>query len=89
MSLELTARGGRQIGDLTQKMLDDAARAAGSPHFSPSRSTRTSRAPRTVQEPLGQNISISNDEPAQGLPEDEAKQLETVLNTGALPVNMR
>src|ERR671914_689669 len=42
----------------------------------------------TVQEPLGQNISISNDGLPNGLPEDEAKQLETVLNTGALPVNM-
>jgi preprotein translocase subunit SecD len=62
VSLELTTEGGRQMGELTQKI---------------------------VQEPLGQNISISNDGLPDGLPEDEARQLETVLNTGALPVNMQ
>jgi len=40
-----------------------------------------------VQGVLQDQISISGGQPG-GLPEDEARQLETVLNSGALPVNM-
>jgi preprotein translocase subunit SecD len=44
----------------------------------------------TVQESIvGGDVSISNDASPTGLPEEEARELEIVLQTGALPVNMR
>src|SRR5215211_632614 len=88
VSLELTAEGGRQMGELTQNMLADAA-ASGEPALLAIALDQDIQSAPQVQEPLGQNISISNDSLPDGLPEDEAKQLETVLNTGALPVNMK
>ena len=88
VSLELTAEGGRQMGDLTQKMVNDSL-ASGEPARLAIALDEDIQSAPTVQEPLGQNISISNDGLPDGLPEDEAKQLETVLNTGALPVNMQ
>jgi preprotein translocase subunit SecD len=88
VSLELTAEGGRQMGDLTQKMVNDSL-ASGEPARLAIALDEDIQSAPTVQEPLGQNISISNDGLPNGLPEDEAKQLETVLNTGALPVNMQ
>jgi preprotein translocase subunit SecD len=88
VSLELTAEGGRQMGDLTQKMVNDAL-ASGEPARLAIALDEDIQSAPTVQEPLGQNISISNDGLPNGLPEDEARQLETVLNTGALPVNMQ
>jgi preprotein translocase subunit SecD len=88
VSLELTADGGRQMGDLTQKMVNDAL-ASGEPARLAIALDEDIQSAPTVQEPLGQNISISNDGLPGGLPEDEARQLETVLNTGALPVNMQ
>jgi preprotein translocase subunit SecD len=87
VSLELTSEGGRQMGDLTQQMLADAA-TSGEPALLAIALDEDIQSAPQVQEPLGQNISISNDGLPEGLPEDEAKQLETVLNTGALPVNM-
>jgi preprotein translocase subunit SecD len=88
VSLELTAEGGRQMGELTQNMLADAA-ASGEPALLAIALDQDIQSAPQVQEPLGQNISISNDGLPDGLPEDEANQLETVLNTGALPVNMK
>ena len=88
VSLQLTAEGGRQMTELTQKMLSDAA-VSGEPAQLAIALDQDIQSAPTVQEPLAQNISISNDSLPDGLPEDEAKQLETVLNTGALPVNMK
>src|SRR5919107_186527 len=88
VSLELTAEGGRQMVELTQKMVNDSL-ASGEPARLAIALDQDIQSAPTVQEPLGQNISISNDGLPEGLPEDEAKQLETVLNTGALPVNMQ
>jgi preprotein translocase subunit SecD len=88
VSLELTAEGGRQMGDLTQSMVNDAL-ASGEPARLAIALDEDIQSAPTVEEPLGQNISISNDGLPDGLPEDEARQLETVLNTGALPVNMQ
>jgi protein-export membrane protein SecD len=68
-------------------MLADAA-ATGEPALLGIALDQDMQSAPQVTEPLGQNISISNDGLPEGLPEDEATQLETVLNTGALPVNM-
>src|SRR5918995_2697982 len=88
VSLELTAEGGRQMGELTQRMVNESL-ASGEPAQLAIALDENIKSAPTVEEPLGENISISNDSLPQGLPEDEAKQLETVLNTGALPVNMQ
>ncbi len=88
MSLELTAEGGRQMGELTQRMVNESLTSGEPAQLAIALDQDIQSAP-TVQDTLGQNISISNDGLPGGLPEDEAKQLETVLNTGALPVNMQ
>src|ERR687889_297689 len=88
VSLELSSEGGRRMGELTQKMVNDAL-ASGEPARLAIALDQDIQSAPTVEDTLGQNISISNDGLPEGLPEDEAKQLETVLNTGALPVNMQ
>jgi preprotein translocase subunit SecD len=88
VSLQLTAEGGREMADLTQQMLADAA-TSGEPALLAIALDQDVQSAPQVNEPLQQNISISNDGLPDGLPEDEAKQLETVLNTGALPVSMK
>ena len=87
VSLQLTAEGGRQIADLTQEMLNDSL-TSGEPALLAIALDEDIQSAPQVQSPLGRQISISNDGLPQGLPEDEARQLETVLNTGALPVSM-
>ena len=87
VSLQLTSEGGRQIADLTQEMLDDSL-TSGEPALLAIALDEGIQSAPQVQSPLGRQISISNDGLPQGLPEDEARQLETVLNTGALPVSM-
>jgi protein-export membrane protein SecD len=87
VSLRLTAEGGRQISDLTQQMLSDSL-TTGEPALLAIALDEDVQSAPQVTDPLGRQISISNDGLPEGLPEDEARQLETVLNTGALPVNM-
>ena len=87
VSLQLTKEGGQQIADLTQKMLNDSM-TSGQPALLAIALDEDVQSAPQVNEPLGEQISISNDSLPQGLPEEEARQLETVLNTGALPVNM-
>jgi protein-export membrane protein SecD len=76
------------MGELTQRMVNESV-ASGEPAQLAIALDQDIQSAPTVQDTLGQNISISNDGLPDGLPEDEAKQLETVLNTGALPVNMQ
>jgi preprotein translocase subunit SecD len=45
-------------------------------------------APTVEESIVGGDVSISNDTSPTGLPEEEASELEIVLQTGALPVNM-
>src|SRR5215204_4504569 len=87
VSLELTAEGGRKMGELTQRMVNESLTSGEPARLAIALDQNIQSAP-TVEDTLGQSISISNDSLPEGLPEDEAKQLETVLNTGALPVNM-
>ena len=87
VSLQLTAEGGEQMADLTQEMLNDATVSGEDPQLAIALDQDIQSAP-VVQDVLADQISISNDSLPEGLPEDEAQQLETVLNTGALPVNM-
>src|SRR5918997_4401275 len=45
-------------------------------------------APTVEESIVGGDVSISNDTSPTGLPEEEARELEIVLQTGALPVSM-
>jgi len=86
VSLQLTSEGGDQMADLTQEMLNESAISGEPPLLAIALDQSIQSAPE-VQSVLQDQISISGGAPG-GLPEDEARQLETVLNTGALPVNM-
>jgi preprotein translocase subunit SecD len=46
-------------------------------------------APTVTESIVGGDVSITNEGSPTGLPEEEARELEIVLQTGALPVNMR
>ena len=87
VSLQLTSEGGNQMADLTQEILNEAA-VSGEPGQLAIALDQSIQSAPVVQDVLQDQISISNDSLPEGLPEDEARQLETVLNTGALPVNM-
>lgn len=87
VTLEFTRKGGSQMADLSQKMVNDGL-ANGEPSRLAIALDDDIQSAPTVQDQLGRQISINNDGLPEGLPEDEATQLETVLNTGALPVDM-
>jgi preprotein translocase subunit SecD len=87
VSLQLTAEGGNQMADLTQEIINEAT-VSGEPGQMAIALDQDVQSAPVVQDVLADQISISNDSLPEGLPEDEARQLETVLNTGALPVNM-
>jgi preprotein translocase subunit SecD len=87
VSLQLTNEGGNQMADLTQEIINEAT-LSGEPGLMAIALDEDVQSAPQVQDVLSDQISISNDSLPEGLPEDEARQLETVLNTGALPVNM-
>jgi preprotein translocase subunit SecD len=87
VSLQLTTEGGDQMAELTREMLNEATVSGEPAQLAIALDQDIQSAPQLSEE-LGDQISISNDGLPEGLPEDEARQLETVLNTGALPVNM-
>jgi preprotein translocase subunit SecD len=88
VTLRLTREGGREFGDLTQEIVNESLATGEAGLLAIALDADVQSAPQ-VEEPIyGGQVSITNDSLPQGLPEDEATQLETVLNTGALPVNM-
>jgi len=88
VSLQLTSEGGREFGDLTQEIVNESL-ASGEPGLLAIALDEDVQSAPQVETPIiGGQVSISNDGLPEGLPEDEARQLETVLNSGALPVNM-
>ena len=87
VSLQLTAEGGDQMQELTQEMLNDAV-TSGEPALLGIALDQDMQSAPQVNEPLGDQIQISNSGLPGGLPQAEAEGLETVLNTGALPINM-
>ena len=89
VSLQLTSEGGQQFGDLTQEIVNESL-TSGEPGLLAIALDEDVQSAPQVDEPIyGGQVSISNNGLPEGLPEDEARQLETVLNTGALPVNMK
>ena len=87
VTLQLTNEGGSQMQDLTEEIINEAT-LSGEPGLMAIALDQVVQSAPQVQDVLSDQISISNDSLPEGLPEDEARQLETVLNTGALPVNM-
>jgi protein-export membrane protein SecD len=88
VSIQLTREGGRRFGELTQEIVNEAATTGQPGLLAIALDEDVVSAPQVEQPIFGGQVSISNDGLPQGLPEAEATQLETVLNTGALPVNM-
>ncbi len=90
VQMELTGEGGEGFGDLSQQIVDNAL-ANGTPgggRLAVVLDEDVVSAP-VVDEPIyGGQVVIQNQGSPGGLPEQEAKELEVVLQTGALPVNM-
>ena len=90
VQMTLTSDGADQFGDLSQKIVDDALAngKAGDGRLAVVLDNDVVSAP-VVREPIyGGKVVIENQGLPGGLPQQEAKELEVVLKTGALPVNM-
>jgi preprotein translocase subunit SecD len=90
VQMELTGEGGEEFGDLSQQIVDNAL-ANGTPgrgRLAVVLDEDVVSAP-VVDEPIyGGQVVIQNQGSPGGLPQEEAQELEVVLKTGALPVNM-
>lgn len=89
VGIRFTAEGSRLFGDLTQRAIDEGlARGEQFGQTAIVLDEDVVSAP-TVEQPLYQReIVIENQSLPGGLPQAEAEELEIVLQTGALPVNM-
>jgi preprotein translocase subunit SecD len=89
VEIDLTRQGGQQFGDLTQEIVEDALASGqpGSGQLAIVLDNDVVSAP-TVDEPIPGGTVVINNPGAGGLPQDEAEELEIVLQTGALPINM-
>jgi preprotein translocase subunit SecD len=91
VQMTLTSEGAEQFGDLTQQVVEDALANgnAGRGRLAIVLDENVVSAP-SVREPIyGGQVVIENQGLPGGLPQQEAKELEVVLKTGALPVNMQ
>ena len=89
VQVTLTGEGADQFGEFTQEIMDNAL-ANGTPggaRLAVVLDEDVVSAPGVSQVLNGGQFVIEN-RSAGGLPEDEAKELEVVLKTGALPINM-
>ena len=89
VQVDLTGEGGDEFGDFTQEILDNAL-ANGTPggaRLAVVLDEDVVSAP-TVQQVLNNGSFVIENQAAGGIPEDEAQELEVVLKTGALPINM-
>ena len=91
VQMDLTREGGRQFYELTQK-ISEGAMSSGQPgtgQLAIVLDEDVVSAP-VVENPIpGGQVVIQNEASPTGLPEEEARELEIVLQTGALPVNMK
>jgi preprotein translocase subunit SecD len=86
----LTSEGAEGFGELSQEIVDDAL-ANGRPgrgQLAVVLDEDVVSAPVVEQPIYGGQVSINNQGLPGGLPQKEAEELEVVLQTGALPVNM-
>ncbi|MBD0358702.1 MAG: protein translocase subunit SecD, partial [Rubrobacter sp.] len=90
VQMELTSEGAEGFGELSQEIVDDAL-ANGRPgrgQLAVVLDEDVVSAPVVEQPIYGGQVSINNQGLPGGLPQKEAEELEVVLKTGALPVNM-
>jgi preprotein translocase subunit SecD len=90
VQMELTSEGAEGFGDLSQEIVDNAL-AEGRPgrgQLAVVLDEDVVSAPVVEQAIYGGQVSINNQGLPGGLPQQEAEELEVVLQTGALPVNM-
>ncbi len=89
VQMTFTREGGDQFGDLSQQIVDNslANGIPGQGQLAVVLDEDVVSAPRIDQPIYGGQVSINNTG-AGGLPAAEAEELEIVLQTGALPVNM-
>jgi preprotein translocase subunit SecD len=91
VGMRLTREGARGFGDLTQKIASNAM-ASGQPgtgQLAIVLDDDVVSAPVVEEAIYGGQVVIENQSSPTSLPEEEARELEIVLQTGALPVNMR
>jgi preprotein translocase subunit SecD len=91
VQMQLTREGAGEFADLTGRIAENALAAGqpGSGQLAIVLDKDVVSAP-TVEESIpGGNVVIQNTTSPTGLPEEDARELEIVLQTGALPVNMR
>jgi preprotein translocase subunit SecD len=90
VQMELTSEGAEGFGDLSQEIVDNAL-ANGTPgggRLAVVLDEDVVSAPTVQQAIYGGQVVINNQGTPGGLPQEEAEELEVVLQTGALPVNM-
>ena len=88
--MDLTSEGAEGFGDLSQEVVDNALinGRAGNGRLAVVLDEDVVSAP-VVDDPIyGGQVVIQNRSLPGGLPQEEAQELEVVLKTGALPVNM-
>jgi preprotein translocase subunit SecD len=91
VTMDLTREGAVKFADLTGRIAENAL-ASGQPgtgQLAIVLDKDVVSAPTVEESITGGNVVIQNTSSPQGLPEQEARELEIVLQTGALPVNMR
>jgi preprotein translocase subunit SecD len=90
VQMELTSEGGEAFGDLSQQIVDNALANAtpGGGRLAVVLDEDVVSAPVVDEAIYGGQVVIQNQGSPGGLPQEEAEELEVVLQTGALPVNM-
>jgi preprotein translocase subunit SecD len=90
VQMDLTGEGGEGFGDLSQEIVDNALvnGRPGNGQLAVVLDEDVISAPRVDQAIYGGTVVIENQSLPGGLPQEEAEELEIVLQTGALPVNM-
>jgi preprotein translocase subunit SecD len=91
VTMDLTRDGAGKFADLTGRIAENAL-ASGQPgtgQLAIVLDKDVVSAPTVTESITGGNVVIQNTSSPTGLPEEEARELEIVLQTGALPVNMR
>ncbi len=90
VTMQLTREGAGQFADLSGRIAENAL-ASGQPgtgQLAIVLDKDVVSAPTVEEAITGGNVVIQNTSSPTGLPEEEARELEIVLQTGALPVNM-
>jgi preprotein translocase subunit SecD len=90
VQMQLTREGARQFADLSGRIAENALAAGlpGTGQLAIVLDEDVVSAPVVEESITGGSVVIQNTSSPTGLPEEEAQELEIVLQTGALPVNM-